>query len=202
MYAQAGAAMPRPSLYTIGYAPHSPEELIAILRLYGVTAVADVRSSPWSSYRREFGKKRLERWLSDAGIEYVWLGDSLGPRYEDESVMVDGRADYERIAGHPRFKAGLERLSAGMERFTVALMCAEKDPLACHRAVLVARNMKTRADISHILADASLETQDGLERRLMALYLRDQAELPGVSTPPSLDEAYRRRGGEMAWRGK
>lgn len=194
--------MPRPPLYTIGYAPHSPEEFIEVLRRHGITAVADVRSSPWSSYRREFGKKRLERWLPGAGVLYVWLGGSLGPRYEDESVMVDGRADYERIAEHPRFKAGLERLRAGMLKFTLALMCAEKDPLNCHRAVLVARNMKRSAEVRHILADGRLEAQADFERRLVERYSLDQHGLPGVEEPLTLEEAYGRRGAEMGWRRK
>lgn len=189
-------------LYTIGYAPHEPESFADILRRHGVTAVADVRSAPYSRFKPEFGKKRLQVWLPEAGIEYVWLGEQLGPRYDDPAVYRDGRADYELIAEHPKFEQGVDRLLQGMQKFTVALMCAEKDPLSCHRAILVARHMKAHADIRHILADGSVEPHQETEKRLMALFQKDQAPLPGIEEPLSLDDAYRLQGARMAWKNK
>ena len=191
-----------PPLYTIGYAPHDPDSFAAILRRHGVTAVADVRSAPYSRFKPEFSKKRLQAWLPEAGIEYVWFGEQLGPRYENPAVYKDGRADYELIAKDMKFIVGIASLMKGMKSFTVALMCAEKDPLACHRTILVARHMKDHADIRHIMADGSVEPHQVTEKRLMALFEKDQAVLPGIEEPISLDDAYRLQGAKMAWKNK
>jgi uncharacterized protein (DUF488 family) len=194
--------MPQSPLYTIGYAPHEPESFADILRRHGVTAVADVRSAPYSAYKPEFGRKRLEAWLPEAGIRYVWLGEVLGPRWKDPAVHSGGRPDYELIARHPAFRRGLERLRRIMDGSTTAIMCAEKDPLACHRTILVARHIKDHADIRHILADGSIEPLHETEKRLMALFQKDQPILPGIEEPLSLDDAYRLQGAKMAWKSK
>jgi uncharacterized protein (DUF488 family) len=183
--------MPQSPLYTIGYAPHEPDSFADILRRHGVTAVVDVRSSPWSAYKPEFGRKRLEAWLPEAGIRYVWLGEVLGPRWKDPAVHSGGRPDYELIARHPAFRRGLERLRRIMDGSTTAIMCAEKEPLDCHRTLLVARRMKDHADIRHILADGSVEPHREIERRLTNMFESDRHILPGVSAPVDLDAAYR-----------
>ena len=57
-----------------------------------------------------------------------------------------------------------------MERYQVALLCAEKDPLNCHRALLVARKLyESGTPIRHIHADGTLESHQALESRLLKL---------------------------------
>lgn len=187
-------------LFTIGYSPHTVTAFIEVLRLHGITAVADVRSSPYSSYKPEFNKNNLGPSLKSAGIEYVWLGDSLGPRYEDNSVFIEGRADYEKIAEHSSFQEGLLRVRRGMETFVIVLMCAEKDPVACHRAILVSRYLKQFADIHHILWNGDTEPHSETEKRLINLFEVDQLGLPGMEVKVSLENAYRQRAKEIAWR--
>ena len=64
--------------------------------------------------------------------------------------------------------SGLERVRTGMRKYRLALMCAEKDPLTCHRAILVCRHLRpVVGDIVHILGDGSLETHGEAETRLL-----------------------------------
>ena len=91
-------------LYTIGYSPHTLEGLVDLLKRFQVTALADVRSKPYSAYRPEFNHKKLKKTLPEQGIDHIFLGRELGARYEDQSVYVQGRADYELISRHEFFK--------------------------------------------------------------------------------------------------
>jgi uncharacterized protein (DUF488 family) len=63
------------------------------------------------------------------------------------------------------FQEGLERVRKGAARFNLALMCTEKDPIQCHRTILVCRHLRAKdTTIKHILEDGELE--DGLGLRL------------------------------------
>jgi hypothetical protein len=78
-------------------------------------------------------------------------------------------------------------------------MCAEKEPLACHRAILVSRHLVARGIVvQHILEDGSLQGHDGALSRLLAeLGLPDHDLFR--SREEIVDEAYRRRGEEIAY---
>jgi uncharacterized protein (DUF488 family) len=55
----------------------------------------------------------------------------------------------------------------GAEKYRIALMCAEKEPLDCHRTILVARALAARGmGIMHILADGQLEPHERAMNRL------------------------------------
>jgi uncharacterized protein (DUF488 family) len=188
-------------LFTIGYSPHTPESFLEVLRFHGVDAVADVRSSPYSARQPEFNTEQIKRFLKAHDVEYVYLGDCVGARFEDPEVYVDGVADFERIAVHPVFREGLDRIRLGADQFTLALMCAEKDPLTCHRTILIARNLREELDIHHILADGSLESQAALEQRLLKAHSLDQVLLPGmIPDDHQLGQAYRLQGRKIAFR--
>ncbi|WP_448602624.1 DUF488 domain-containing protein [Thermoleptolyngbya sp.] len=156
-------------LYTIGHSNHSPDTFLALLRQHGITALADVRSHPYSRYLPHFTQADLKVLLAEAGIHYVFLGKELGARPQDPNCYDDqGKAAYEKIAATPQFQQGLQRVLDGTRAYQVALMCAEKDPLTCHRAILVCQHLKSQyADIRHICSDGSLEAHALLETRLL-----------------------------------
>lgn len=157
-------------LYTIGHSNHDIDTFITLLKQHGVTALADVRSTPYSRYMPHFCQKPLKAALENAGIRYVFLGRELGARPDDESCYVDGKALYERIAATDAFAKGLDRVVTGSQKFDVALMCAEKDPLTCHRAVLVCQHLKQFSlEINHILSHGNLEPHSHLEERMLKL---------------------------------
>ncbi|MBD0345114.1 MAG: DUF488 domain-containing protein [Coleofasciculus sp. Co-bin14] len=150
-----------------------------LLQQHGITAVADVRSHPYSRYLPHFNKSELEAALRAARIEYRFLGQELGARPNDPSCYVDGKAPYERIAATQLFEQGIKRLLKGAENYKIALMCAERDPLTCHRSILVCQHLRTfNLKINHILTDGSLEPHEALEDRLLTLHGLNQSELP------------------------
>lgn len=190
-------------LYTIGHSDHEPEGFLALLHRHRIQAVADVRSSPYSRRFPHFSREALAAALKSEDIAYVFLGRELGARREESQCYVDGQARYDRIARTPLFRQGLERVLEGCRRFTVALLCAERDPLECHRTILICRHLRNRElSIRHILPDA-LETQAEAEQRLLARFsLNDgQGDLFAPCDPAALiEQAYDRQGERIAYR--
>lgn len=157
------------TLFTIGYSGRSLDKFIALLKQYKITALCDVRSVPYSTRNPQYNREHLQKDLKLRNIDYVFLGEEMGARSKDPSSYVAGKAVYSRIAESPSFKQGLERIKLGMEKnYILALMCAEKDPLSCHRSILICRNLRNaNIDIRHIIDDKSTETQSDLEQRLV-----------------------------------
>ena len=154
-------------LFTIGHSTQTWEQFLELLTRHRVEAIGDVRSSPYSARFPQYNRDMLDRALRAANIRYVFLGDELGARRAERECYVDGVARYDRIARTAAFRAGLERVQTGVARFRLALMCAEKDPLECHRTILVCRQFRNDLDIRHILSDGSLETHADAETRLI-----------------------------------
>src|SRR5690349_15744400 len=187
-------------LFSIGHSNHSIDRFLELARGAGITAIADVRSTPASRRYPWFNQARLAPRLAAEGIAYVPLGDALGGRPRDQHLYRDdGVADYDAMARTEEFRAGLDRVADGMRRYRVCLMCAEREPRDCHRGLLVARALTERGlAIGHVLADATVEPHVHTEERLLAL--------AGASTDLFADRdqrlaaAYARRAGTAAYR--
>ena len=165
-------------LFTIGHSNLSIDAFIALLQQHGITAVADVRSHPYSRFLPHFNQSALKAALLDAGIQYVFLGKELGARSADQSCYVDGKASYEKIAATELFSQGIQRILKGSEKYKISLMCAEKDPLTCHRAILVCQHLRDfELEIQHILSNGYLESHEQLEDRLLVLHGLNQSQL-------------------------
>ncbi len=160
----------RHPVLTVGHSTHSSEAFMELLRQHGVTALADVRSAPYSRFNPQFNKDALEHSLKSHGINYVFLGRELGARSDDPSCYENGRVQYVRLARTELFRSGLERVMNGSRKHRIALMCAEKEPLECHRTLLVARALAERGvAVDHILADGRLESHEATLARLLDL---------------------------------
>jgi len=156
------------TVLTIGHSTHSLEAFIALLQRHDVTAVADVRSAPYSRFNPRFNRKPFAEALEAEGIRYVHLGHALGGRTDDPACREAGRIRYDRVAATESFRSGLARVVDGAARYRIALMCAEKEPLDCHRTLLVARALdKWGVDIAHIHPDGALEPHAGAMDRLL-----------------------------------
>ncbi len=188
-------------LYTIGHSTHTLDVFLDMLARHGVQVVADVRSQPYSRLEY-FNREPLKRALTTRGIRYVFLGRELGARREEQECYLEGQAVYERVASLPAFQEGLARLLTGLAQYSVALLCAEREPLDCHRTILVCRMLrKNGISISHILADGTLEKHEDLERRLV----REMHVQPSLFSPNATDDdlielAYQKRACELAYR--
>ena len=186
-------------LFTIGYSPHILDSFLRVLHKHQITAVADVRSSPYSQFKPEFNKDQLAEFLNKNGIAYVFLGDLCGARVEDPSCYVNGKVDYTLVAENPKFKEGLKRIINGMEKYRIALMCAEKDPITCHRTILICRNLTDKGiNIKHIMSNGRTEDHKDSEQRLLKLFGLNHPDM-FRSEQQRLNDAYIRQGEKIAY---
>ncbi len=190
--------------FTVGHSNHTIEHFICLLRRHNVSAVADVRSNPYSEYSPQFNRELMQQRLWNVNIEYAFLGKELGARRTEENCYVNGQARYDTIRSLPAFRNGLQRVLEGIEQFTVAILCSEADPLACHRTILVCPELKAirpNLRINHILGDGSLESHEEAERRLIRLH-KLQRELFGELTSMSalIERAYAMQAERIAYR--
>ena len=189
-------------LFTIGHSNIPAERFIALLRGAGIDAIADVRSVPASRFCPWFSAKNLAPLLAGANIGYLSFGDELGGRPRDPSLYCDGVADYEAMAQRPSFKAGLDRLLAKARQRCLCLMCSERDPLDCHRCLLVAHALAARdMSVGHILHDGGIESHTATERRLLEIAGQD-SDLFVTGQDERLAAAYRCRARAVAYRRK
>ena len=156
-------------VFTIGHSNHSPEAFLDLLRKHCVDEVVDVRSSPASRFNPQFNHGVLNDSLERAGIGYVFLGGELGGRPADRSCYdEDGRVSYDRLAETDLFDDGIGRVVRAADERRVAVMCSEKEPLDCHRALLLAGQLEERGvAVEHILADGSAEKHEDTLNRLI-----------------------------------
>jgi uncharacterized protein (DUF488 family) len=188
------------NFFTIGHSNIPAERFTALLRLAGVEAIADVRSIPASRFCPWFSAKNLAPLLTAANIDYLFVGDELGGRPRDPSLYCDGVADYEAMARRPGFQSALDRLLGHASRRRLCLMCSERDPLDCHRCLLVARALTARGGtIGHILHDGTIEAHASTQRRLLEVAGED-SDLFATGQDERLAAAYRRRTRGVAYR--
>ena len=157
------------TIFTVGHSNHSVEAFVWLLQTHRIHEVADIRSSPYSRYTAHFNFDVIGEALERRRIRYVFLGEELGGRPMDPSSYdADGRVRYDRIANTDLFDDSIRDLARGAYERRIALMCTEKDPLDCHRTLLVAPSLVAyKVNVEHILADGSLENHDSAIDRLM-----------------------------------
>jgi uncharacterized protein (DUF488 family) len=187
-------------ILTIGHSRHPLERFLSLLKTADATAIADVRSAPVSRFSPQFNKAALATSLAMRDIGYVFLGKELGGRPEQPEMYTQGRADYEKMAASPAFRAGLAQLLTAAERNRVAMMCAEADPLDCHRCLLVGRALaEAGRDVAHILASGEIASQAEIEDRLLETEHLADDDLLMRSRAARLAEAYRARARKAAY---
>jgi uncharacterized protein (DUF488 family) len=188
-------------LMTIGHSNLPADRFITLLRDSKVSAIIDVRSVPFSRWCPWFSSKPLATRLAAEGLAYLQLGDELGGRPRDPQLYCDGIADYEAMARRPEFRAGLDRVIDETRRHRVCLLCSEREPLDCHRCLLVGRALAERGVTpGHIRADGTIEPHAMTEQRLLKL-AGGEADLFG-DPAARLADAYRQRAHRAAARRK
>jgi uncharacterized protein (DUF488 family) len=187
-------------LFSIGHSNIPIERFVGMLQAVAVNMIADVRSTPASRRFPWFNGKALASHLGGAGMSYLPCGDTLGGRPRDASLYADGVADYEAMAMQRDYQAGLDRLLAAASRHRVCIMCAERDPLDCHRCLLVARSLAGRGvAIGHILHTGTIEAHRAIEDRLLE-WSGTTDDLFATGQNERLAAAYRSRARAVAYR--
>lgn len=188
------------TIYTIGHSNHEMDKFIALLKQHNIEVVADVRSAPYSKYSPQFNKDTLKTALLNHGIKYLFLGAELGARPNDQSCYVDGRVSFSKLRNTDVFQEGVQRLLKGMTDFAVSLMCSEKDPVNCHRTILVSRALAEKGvAVQHILENGSLVDQAEIERQLMRQF-DIQPDLFETNRDLLVREAYRRQEEQITYK--
>lgn len=185
-------------LYTVGHSNHPIPQFLTLLQGPGVNLLADVRTTPYSRFNPQFRRDALAAALTQHGIEYLFLGEELGARSKDRSCYdEEGRVSYRKLAQTELFRQGVDRLLAAAKTHTVAIMCAEKDPLDCHRTILVTRELVARGEsVAHILANGEVESHDQAMQRLREKLKLAPADLFGGDMN---EQAYELRGQQIAY---
>ncbi len=162
----------QPMVFTVGHSNHPPEVFVSLLVRHGIDQIIDVRSAPYSRYSPQFNYEGIQRMLDDIGIGYAYLGGELGGRPADRACYdADGRVQYDRVAATDTFDDALRQVARVAEESRIALLCTEKEPLECHRTLLVARALVDRGvGIAHILADGGLEDHTDAMLRLVEIH--------------------------------
>ncbi len=187
-------------VYTIGHSTHPIEKFIELLKSHNIAALCDVRSRPYSRMNPQFNLEPLKEDLRSANIKYVFLGKELGARSHDKSCYRNGQVQYDLLAQTDLFQRGIERVKEGARTYHLALMCAEKEPLDCHRTILVSRKLfEEDVPIRHILGDGRIEDHEHAIRRLITM-LRIPENDMFLPNDAIVSEAYKRQGNEIAYR--
>jgi uncharacterized protein (DUF488 family) len=156
-------------IFSVGHSNHSLEHFLQLLAGARISAIADVRSKPHSRWSPQFNKQALAAALGKNDVAYVYLGKELGGRPDDPALLKNGNPDYDAMSRTQMFRAGMERIIEGAKTHRIALMCAERDPLDCHRFLLIGRHLASRAiPLAHILASSEVEAQEKTEARFVS----------------------------------
>jgi uncharacterized protein (DUF488 family) len=190
-------------LFTIGYSGLEATGFTRLLEANNINVICDVRSTPYSHYKPDFSRGPFRSFLNKSGFKYVFLGEQLGARPKDRSCYVNGQATYDRISKSSFFMDGLIRIRNGVDTLNLALVCSERDPIECHRAVLVCRNLPDLRPVTyHIHTDGTVENQDQFDERLVQLH--NAAPPPLLRRPGDWEravaQAYEKQSAAIAYR--
>lgn len=196
-----------PVIYTIGHSTHPAEYFLELLNAYAVNCLVDVRSVAASRYNPQYNQKRLSAFLAAHSMAYLHFAGEFGARQTAPGVRDEtGRVDFEKVRQSPLFLRGVERLQQGIEKgYTIALMCAESDPLDCHRFIMITPALVTLGfDVRHILKDKTVLTNAGLEDRLLTKYKKKLPQPDAfhgeMNRAEKLAFALRLRNSEIGWK--
>ena len=194
------------TIYTIGYAGYGIDAFLEELHRHGVSVLLDVRSSPYSGFHQDYNKETLERTLRSRHIYYRNYARSFGARQPERSLYPRGYLDFELFAASSDFQEGRRKVENSMEQgYCFALMCAEIEPIDCHRAILVARAFAEHGyEVLHLRPGKPPFLHQDLETQLLDLYFpdRDQIVLDRLAQDEKelLKEAYRLRNEKIGYR--
>lgn len=199
------------TIYTIGYSGINIKDFILILKYYRISCLVDTRSVPYSKYFMDFDKNILGSTLKNNNIKYENYDKEFGARQNNINFYSkDGYLDFSKFVKSSIFISGIDKIKKEMDLgYTFILMCSEKDPIDCHRSIMVAREFyKKGYNIINILYDKNniIEyTQTDIENRLLDRYFSEKGQgllfdNMDLSRKSLIDIAYKKRNIEIGYR--
>lgn len=183
------------TIYSIGHSTRTLEEFIALLKVYGITFLVDVRTVPRSRHNPQFNKETLPASLKDVAIRYLHMPEIGGLRHPKrdsinlawENPSFRGYADYMQTK---EFTEALLKLIALARENCVAIMCAEALPWRCHRGLISDSLVARRIKVLHIISKTDTITHE----------LNEMAHLEGnnITYPLYTKEKAQRKLGDFA----
>jgi len=167
-------------IYTIGYSNYCIREFIDELKGINKLCLIDVRSYPFSEHFSDFSINNLEPILHENNIIYRNYKNEFGARQANDKYYEKyGYLDFEDFIKSDVFRSGIEKIIKGKELgYNFVLMCAEKDPITCHRAIMIGRGLSLFGfQINHIIKDSNIQTQKDIENRLLNMYFPNRSQL-------------------------
>ena len=192
-------------IYTVGHSTYEIDEFISLLKNHNINTLVDVRSTPYSKFASQYNKESLKHYLNEHNIYYIFMGDTLGARYDDKNLLFDdGKVNFKKVQETKLFQDGITRLDKGIVKgYNISLMCSEKEAFDCHRFGLVSEFLtKHSIDVNHIYPD-KVVSQEILEKALLKKYDKKlpKADLfnPDVTEDLQLQLAYELRNKDIAY---
>lgn len=181
------------TIYTIGHSQHSLDVFLGLLKKYDINYVLDVRSTPYSQFASDYNREMINRYLEMNDIRYSFMGKYFGARQEDSTLYApEGYLDFKKVRQSDLFKRSFENVMQGIKSgYHISLMCTEKDPIDCHRTIMVAKAFhENDVTVKHIMPDGNLQTQKDIENRLLQMYFPDRMQISLFDENNKSDEEY------------
>lgn len=195
------------TIYTIGYSGFKITDFVEILKKCKISCVIDVRSSPSSKFYPEYNKGIIEKTLKLSGIYYRNYFDEFGARQPNKEYYSEkGYLDFNNFTKSEQFNRGVQKIANGMKQgYKFVLMCAEKDPINCHRNIMVASELYRRGyEIKNIMPNRTIQTQRDIENRLIEMYFPNRNQLSLLEDIPDdkklVSQAYRSRNADIGYK--
>jgi len=153
------------TLFTIGHSNHTIDAFVKLLLSHNIAQVVDVRTFPSSRFSPQFNQEALREGLAAAGIAYEYAGKYLGGK---------GKKPNTEMRQPAAFRQALKDLIRQSQERATAMMCAEEDPLQCHRRYLISRALMedfSFIDIEHIRKDSTVQREAGFPESAVQLTL-------------------------------
>ncbi|KZX11132.1 DUF488 domain-containing protein [Methanobrevibacter curvatus] len=160
------------TIYTIGHSVYEIDYFINLLNKYEINLVLDVRSIPYSKHTPQFNRELIKKSLENKGIRYEFFGDVFGARQKDHALFnEEGILDFVKFKELDSFKEALNKVIENINLLNIVIMCSEKEPLDCHRSILISKAFSNHGvEVYHILDNGELESHKSLENRLLDCY--------------------------------
>lgn len=186
-------------IFTIGHSNLDISDFINLLLANKIELVVDVRSAPYSKLYPHFNRNPLAASLIKNSIKYIFLGDSVGGRSNNLKDFSKGRVEYKKIAEKKEYISSINTIIQNSSKYKIVLMCSEKEPLECHRTLLISRSIETHTvKILHIHRDGQIESQDEAIQRLLKIWKLDSPSLFGEDTE-RINEAFTKQESKYAY---